>query len=293
MQRRVEHKTSRTAEMTCMSRASSYFEKNPLYKSNDYIAPILLPKFMKLIVRFPATRSILMNKFAPKGIYEYVIARTKLIDEAFINAIDDNFDQILIFGAGFDSRSIRFSNYKSKIKIFELDAPPTQIAKRKQYHKRKIEVPKNLTFIPIDFEKEALTKKLSESGFKKGKRSLFILEGLVMYLQKESVDETFKVISEYAGKESRVIFDFIHLSIFEDNFKLYGQKEIIKMVSDSDEKWHFGLEYEKINEFLSKYNLKLIENYDSKKLEDKYFKNKDGFIESKINETHCIAIAEK
>lgn len=46
MQRRVEHKTSRTAEMTCMSRASSYFEKNPLYKSNDYIAPILLPKFI-------------------------------------------------------------------------------------------------------------------------------------------------------------------------------------------------------------------------------------------------------
>jgi len=291
MERRVEHKTSRTAEMTCLSRAASFYEKDPLYKSNDFIAPILLPKSMKPIVRFAPTRSLFMNKIAPKGIYEYVIARTKYIDEVFRSAIDKNFDQILIFGAGFDSRGIRLNN--SKTKIFELDAPPTQMAKINQYHNRKIEIPKNLIFIPIDFEKETLAQKLSVSGFKKYKRSLFVLEGLLMYLQGESVHETFKVISEYAGKGSIVVFDYIHSSVLQGDSQSYGQKEIIKMVSDSDEKWNFGLEKDKINEFLDKYGLTLCENNDSEDLENKYFKNEDGDIVGKINETHCIAIAEK
>jgi methyltransferase (TIGR00027 family) len=292
MERRVEHKTSRTAEMTCVSRASSYFEKNSFYKSDDFIAPKLLPTLMMPIVRFPPTRSFFMNRLAPKGIYEYVIARTKFIDEAFRNAINQNFDQILIFGAGFDSRGIRFTSDKSKTKIFELDAPPTQMAKINQYHNRKIEIPKNLIFIPIDFEKETLAQKLSASGFKKYKRSLFVLEGLLMYLQEESVRETFKVISEYAGKGSIVVFDYIHSSVLQGNSQSYGQKEIIKMVSDSDEKWNFGLEKDKINDFLDKYGLTLCENNDSEDLENKYFKNEDGDIVGKINETHCIAIAK-
>ncbi|MFA5558570.1 MAG: SAM-dependent methyltransferase [Methanofastidiosum sp.] len=293
MNRRIEHKTSRTAEMTCMSRAASYFEKNSLYKSEDFIAPILLPKYMSPIVRFPLTRSFLMNRLAPKGMYEYVIARTKYIDEVFRNAMNDNFDQILIFGAGFDSRGIRFTADKSKIKIFELDAPPTQRAKIKQYKNRKIEIPNNLIFIPIDFEKETLVQKLSDAGFKKGKRSLFILEGLLMYLQENSVDETFKIIGEYAGKGSIIVFDYVHLSVLKNSKEFYGQKEILKMVSDANEMWTFGLEEYKINDFLNRYDFKLKENNDSKKLENKYFKDFSGAIASKINETHCIAMAEK
>ena len=40
--RRIDSKSSKTADYTCMYRAASYLEKNELYKSEDYIAPILL-----------------------------------------------------------------------------------------------------------------------------------------------------------------------------------------------------------------------------------------------------------
>ncbi len=113
-----------------------------------------------------------------------------------------------------------------------------------------------------------------------------------MYLQEKSVNETFKVISEYAGNGSMVVFDYVQSSVLHNHGHLYGQKEIVKMVSDSDEKWNFGLEKDKINEFLDKYGLTLCENNDSKELENKYFKNEDGDIARKINETHCIAIAK-
>ena len=42
--KRVENKTSRTAEMTCFTRATSCYEKNICYKSDDYMAPRLVAK---------------------------------------------------------------------------------------------------------------------------------------------------------------------------------------------------------------------------------------------------------
>jgi O-methyltransferase involved in polyketide biosynthesis len=58
--------------------------------------------------------------------YEYIIARTKYIDAAFIQALKQDFDQVVIFGAGLDSRELRFQDINQATKIFELDAPITQ-----------------------------------------------------------------------------------------------------------------------------------------------------------------------
>ena len=80
----------------------------------------------------------------------------------------------LIFGAGFDSRGIRFADLNKKTNIFELDAPVTQEAKISQLKKRGIEINPNITFIPIDFNKESLEDKLIESGFTKNRKSLKI-----------------------------------------------------------------------------------------------------------------------
>jgi len=105
--RRIDSKSSRTADYTCMYRAASYLEKNELYKSEDYIAPRLLRGLIKFFVKHK-----LINYnwiFFPKGIYEYVIARTKYIDNIFKESIENGIEQILIFGAGFDSRALRFA----------------------------------------------------------------------------------------------------------------------------------------------------------------------------------------
>ena len=70
---------------------------------------------------------------APTGVYKYVIARTKYIDAVFKEALAEKFDQILLFGAGFDTRALRFQTEAQHTRIFELDAPFTQQAKLQQY----------------------------------------------------------------------------------------------------------------------------------------------------------------
>ena len=296
VKKRIDTKTSRTAEMTCLTRASSYYSKTDQYKSADYIAPKLLPGFILPVVKlskFRIIQNLFKNVFSPKGIYEYVIARTKFIDSVFKNAVLNKFNQILIFGAGFDTRGIRFLNENTATKVFELDVPITQQAKINQFQKRKIKLHPDIIFIPINFNKESITEKLNEFGFKKNLKTLFLLEGLLMYLDKKAVNNTFKLINEFAGSGSEVIFDYIYKSVLRGENLYYGEKGIYKIVKKAKEAWTFGIEKGEINNFLKKQKLKLIQHLTSKDLEQKFFKNNKGKIIGRINETHCIVHAAR
>ena len=230
---------------------------------------------------------------APKGIYEYVIARTKYIDAVFRQALAEQFDQVLIFGAGFDTRAIRFQDAIGNTRVFELDVSVTQQAKIGQYQKRLLDVPLNLKFIAIDFDKDSLSMKLNEAGFYKQQRTLFMLEGLVMYLQPESVDATFQAIRDYAGKGSRVVFDYIYASVLRNEGIYYGETGIVQTVSGAGEQWHFGIEKGQIEQFLARYTLQLIDHKDAKELEEAYFSDSNSKIIGRVNGTHCLVIAER
>jgi methyltransferase (TIGR00027 family) len=293
LKRRIESTTSRTAEMTCLSRACSAVEKNYYYKSDDYIAPLLLPNGLKLFIRISLARRLFTKVAAPNGIYEYVIARTKYIDAVFKQALAEQFDQVLIFGAGFDTRALRFQDAVGNTRVFELDVPVTQQAKINQYQKRHLPIPPSLSFISIDFDKESLPKKLNEAGFSKHRQCLFILEGLLMYLQPDSVEATFRTISEYAGKGSRVVFDYVYASVLRREGIYYGEEGIIKTVSGAGEQWQFGIEKGQIEPFLAKYEMQLIDHKDAMDLEQAYFSDSKGKIIGRVNGTHCLVTAEK
>jgi len=293
LKRRIESTTSRTAEMTCLSRACSAQETNPYYKSEDYIAPVLLPGSLKPFLHLSLARSLFTKVVAPKGIYEYIIARTKYVDAAFQQALAEQFDQVLIFGAGFDTRALRFRDVMGNTRVFELDVPVTQHAKIGQYQKRHLVIPLNLTFIAVDFDKEALPMKLDEAGFCKHRRSLFILEGLTMYLEPESVDATFQTIRDYAGKGSRVVFDYVYASVLRKEGIYYGETGIERSVSDAGEQWHFGIEKGQAEQFLARYAMLLIDHKDAQDLEKTYFSDAEGRVIGRVNGTHCLVAAER
>ena len=289
--RRIEKKSSRTAAYTCVSRAASYNEKTPHYKSNDNIAPKLLPKFIHLLIKSKRVKNFLLKKLAPNGIYEYVIARTKFIDEIFSKAISDDFDQILLFGAGFDSRGIRLTGINDNTRIFELDIHTTINDKLKQYKKRKID-PGEVYYVKIDFDNEKIDEKLNNSGFQSNQKTLYILEGITMYLNESTIDEDFKFIKESAGQGSNVAFDFIYQSVLDEKNLFYGEQEIYQRVKKTGEGWTFGISKNEIDNFLKQRGLELIEIMDSSELEKRYFKDENGKIVGKINGTHCIVHAK-
>jgi methyltransferase (TIGR00027 family) len=291
--KRVETTTSRTAAMTCSSRAASFLETNPHYHSNDDIAVKILPHFLRLLFHMPFLRKYLLRLLAPMGIYEYVIARTKYIDEVYEKALIQGFDQILMFGAGYDSRALRFQTMAGQTQIFELDEPHTQTAKIQQFQKRRLSIPSNVIFILIDFEKESLPQKLDLGGFEKSKKTLFILEGLLMYLISQSVQDTFETIKAYAGSGSRVVFDYVRASVLRHENTLYGESGIVKTVSKAGEKWQFGFEPDEVDSFAAGYGFRVADHKCVQDLEKAYFKDEDGQLVGRVNGTHCIVTLEK
>ncbi|GMA97719.1 SAM-dependent methyltransferase [Pelosinus sp. IPA-1] len=277
MKSRIEGKVSITAQGTCLVRAISYYEKDVNYKTNDHIAPIIVPSFLNLLTKYGFYRVLLKKMFlkAP-GNCEYLIARTKFIDSIF-ESIDDSIEQVLIFGAGFDSRAIRFKNKLAKTKIFELDAPITQQIKIDRIRGKNIEIPENLKFISIDFKKESLAKKLDEIGFDKNKKCLFLLEGLTMYLNQESIDNIFNLVNKYSGENSLIVFDYVSASMVrrENTYNDPKIKKHYQVLAKAGEKPSFMIDGY-IQDFLAKYNLYVIDELDSARLAKRYF-NKDDF----------------
>jgi methyltransferase (TIGR00027 family) len=290
-ERRIEKKTSRTAAWTCVSRAASSLELDSHYQSDDHIALLLVPSLLRFLLHIPLIRRFYNSVIAPTGIYEYTIARTRYIDAVFKEVLTEGCDQVLIFGAGFDTRALRFQTEAGDAKIFELDVPITQHAKSDQYAKCGLRIPANVQLVSIDFDKESLSEKLDESGFGRGRKSLFVLEGLSMYLQPESVDETFNVIARFAGEGSEVVFDYVRASVLRQEGSCYGESEIVRTVAKAGERWYFGLEEGELGQFLNQYGLRVVEHKDAQELERMYFSDASGEIVGRINGTHCLVRA--
>jgi methyltransferase (TIGR00027 family) len=288
---RIETKTSRTAEFTCMSRAASYRETRECYKGDDTIAYILVPGFIRFILRFPRICRLYHRFLAPKGIYEYVIARTNYIDSVFIEVLEKGFGQIVIFGAGFDSRAQRFDHLNRSTRIFELDAPMTQEEKLEAFQKKNIMIPENLTFIPINFNKERLPEKLTEAGFEEGRKSLFLLEGVTMYLSHAAIENTFGHIRDISGRGSLVVFDYIYAGVLRREHRYYGERNIVRTVGKAGEGWSFALEEGEIEDFLGTYGFSIKDHSSAQELEKRYFTNQEGRIVGRINGTHSLVTA--
>jgi methyltransferase (TIGR00027 family) len=127
----------------------------------------------------------------------------------FDNAVDrylDDITQFVILGAGFDTRAFRLPE-DVRARSFEVDAPQTQAIKREMLEKAGIDSA-GVTFVTADFEKEDWLARLVDAGFDPGTPALFLFEGVMMYLDKEAVEDTLRKIASTA-KGSVVAFDYI------------------------------------------------------------------------------------
>jgi methyltransferase (TIGR00027 family) len=289
--RTADEKASHTAGYTCFSRACATRERNERFRGPDDMAEIFLPAFAKIILNVPVLRKAFMGRIAPSGIYEYVIARTKVLDAFFVAALEKKLCQIVILGAGMDTRAFRFASMNQGTKIIELDIEKTQNPKIEILNRKRVTLPGELIFAPIDFNQQSLSDVLITAGFQKGQQSLFLWEGVTMYLDADAVDRTLAFIKENSQAGTQVVFDYIFASVLRQEHKFYGEKEIFDTVSRAGEEWTFGIEAGEIDAYLTARGFKSGSHYTPAELEGKYFKDQDGKILRRINGTHCIVQA--
>jgi len=297
-ERKIEREGSSTAGYTCFSRACATREQDERFRGPDYLAEIFMPPIPTILLNVSFLRKLCMRKLFPAGIYEYVTARTRVFDEAFVDALEHGFPQIVLLGAGMDTRAFRFQEKNKGTTIFDLDIHATQRYKREVLKRKKIALPASgrlrpaLVFAPIDFNKQRLANVLSEAGYQEGQQTLFLWEGVTMYLEAEAVDGTLAFIRSSVAERSIVVFDYVRASVLRCENSLYGEKEIRGTVARAEEGWIFGIEDGDIEGFLVERGFKLLLHYTPSDLEAAYLTAEDGAKFGRINETHCIVIAE-
>jgi methyltransferase (TIGR00027 family) len=139
-------------------------------------------------------------RYASLGLVDHVSLRTLAIDAFVAEAVDQGIEQCVILGAGLDARAYRLSALAGK-KVFEVDHPSTQRFKRSR--SRRLPAPvAELIYVSVDFGREALDERLIEAGFDAAAPTLFLWEGVTMYLTPEAVDETLTRLSRLAAPGS-------------------------------------------------------------------------------------------
>ena len=287
----IHERGSQTAGFTCFSRACAAQLPDERFRGPDHLAIEVLPIAARLIATIGPLRSLFRRLVFPAGIFEYVLTRTKLLDRVFVDSLEQGVSQIVLLGAGFDTRAWRFREISQDATIFELDIHTTQEAKIEVFRRKGLTQPENLVFAPIDFDRQSLADALHDAGFTDGQRNLFLWEGVTMYLTAEAVDDTLRFIRDHSAAGSQVVFDYVYAPVLRREHRYYGEESIYKTVSRAGEGWTFGLEEGEIGKFLSARGFELLSHHTPAELEEEYLVAEDGTRFGRVNGTHCIVLA--
>ena len=185
------------------------------------------------------------------GICNAILARTRFIDDCLEEAIQDGIQQVVILGAGYDTRAFRFKALTDHVAVFELDHRTTQ--------KRKLEIiqrhldgnTSSTRFIPIDFSVEDIADKLFAHGYDHHLKTLFIWEGVTYYICASAVDRTLDFVNHYSPAQSRVVFDCFPSTVADGTTQLPEARALSQGLKRLGEEILFGIDLDQIFAFMN------------------------------------------
>src|SRR5262249_34463279 len=117
----------------------------------------------------------------------FLVARSRCAEDALAAAVAAGVRQYVVLGAGVDTFAYRNPYASEQLRVFEVDMPATQAWKRDLLGRTRIGEPASLTFVPVDFERQALPEQLRAAGFREDQPACFSWLGVSMYLTRDAV----------------------------------------------------------------------------------------------------------
>jgi methyltransferase (TIGR00027 family) len=184
------------------------------------------------------------------------VVRTRLIDDLVRDSIRAGVRQLVLLGAGFDSRAFRLDEAKD-IPIFEVDHPATQRAKRSRLRLALEHPPDNVHFVEVDFETDNLEFNLRDAGFDEKISAVVLWEGVVSYLSESAVHANLLLLSHLLAPGSRLILTYVHKGALDGSVKFQGCRRWSSWVRRSGEPFIFGFDPAALACTLSQFGFRL------------------------------------
>ncbi|MEY2568419.1 MAG: hypothetical protein QOE35_2948 [Actinomycetota bacterium] len=139
------------------------------------------------------------------GMADYIGARTRFFDERLLDACQAGAHQVVIVGAGYDARSVRFR--QPSVAFYELDHPGTQADKVDRLREVDVDAA-DVRFVPVDLGHDAVVDALAAAGQDADSPTHFMCEGLTPYLPTPVLTGLLRSLADRAAPQSTIAIDF-------------------------------------------------------------------------------------
>ncbi len=283
----VEQSHSQTAMFAALFRVVANKELQNDRLGGDYLAAYFLPSFFRFLIKLKRVRYRVKqrNTRLTPGVYEYMIARTAYFDAVFSDALKLEVPQIVLLGAGYDTRAFRFADLNQATRVFEVDIETTQSRKMACLQKAGIELPERTVLVSMDFNKGSLRRVLDKAGFDHHQHTLFLWEGVSYYLDPKSVDATLAFVASGSSPDSVIVFDYgIRITALNIDSH-YGVKALHRFWTRRrvNEPIRFSIEEGEIDLFLEERGLRVVEHLDNQQIEHAFLTREDGSLIGRPN----------
>jgi methyltransferase (TIGR00027 family) len=246
-------RSSKTAEQMAVSRAIETRRPAAERICSDPVAEGLLGlPYRALLVAKPlrdAIERVIERLFA--GHHHYVLARTRYIDDFLAEHLAPEVKQLVILGAGFDSRAHRFADRLRDVAVFEVDHPATTREKQARVARALGAGAARVTYVPVDFDRHDLGTELARRGYRKDLRTIFLWEGVTAYVTAAGVDATLGFIRGNSGPKSRVLFDYVLAGVLDGSCTMRGAQNEVDKMKRTSEPFVFGIAEAGVEPFLT------------------------------------------
>lgn len=197
------HPISYTARIVAAKRAIEQRHSSPLFH-DPYAAALAGDEVQALLARWQAVaqaQALPLEQVIAKRT-RYIAVRTRFIDDLLTAALSDAlYKQVVILGAGLDSRAYRFP-WSPGTTLYEVDSPEVLLYKTQVLQA----ITPTCTYRPVPGDlaraDRAWAKAILQAGYHPTAPTLWLSEGVVMYLQEEQVHYLLQTISQLSVTNS-------------------------------------------------------------------------------------------
>ncbi|HWX45172.1 MAG TPA: SAM-dependent methyltransferase [Solirubrobacteraceae bacterium] len=270
-----------TAEGACAMRAAGALERDLAVRCPDDMAADFLGGLnVTTLAKHRAMRGLVLrraNRRIP-GAYTYEIMRAKFIDEIVLGGVAAGLDELILLGAGLDSRPYRLAEQLRGVRVIEVDHPASQASKRARLCRLLGREPDHVTFVKIDFTRDDLDAALAAAGHERSARTLFIWSGVSPYLPEEAVAGVLSWVGGHGSPRTSIVFDACWAEVIDGSREYFGAAELRRHVAKTGEPLRWGIPEGRVRETLSSFGLQAERSLDSEEGRIAYLKRSDGTL---------------
>jgi methyltransferase (TIGR00027 family) len=205
----------------------------------------------------------------------FIVARSRFTEDSFVTAYERGVRQYVVLGAGLDTFAYRAPS--EGLRVYEVDHPTTQAWRRELLARAGISEPVSLTFVPVDFEREALRDKLAAWGFDAARPAFFAWLGVTPYLTREAILKTLGLVATLA-RGSEIVFDYAEPAENLSPLEEAARHALAERVALAGEPFQPGLRPDELASDLRRLGYSVMEDFTSGPLNERYFAGRsDGF----------------